>query len=176
MTSSRSYYGVVVVVVDRQGRHLHCDAWVSVTFRINIGGGTNHAVECLTTKPSEDGVYYFEAVHEFKCAGDFLLEFTATRHRVTSLVKKRGDATSGKEHLAPLLWPVKVRSRSLTAGNKTFLTSLEAVQCQDVSTWSGPDMEAVLALRLALMEIHRVLPRGALHNNPADYASTSQVT
>ena len=58
MTSSRSHYGVVVVV-DRQGRHLHCDAWVSVTFRINIGGGTNHAVECLTTKPSEDGVYYF---------------------------------------------------------------------------------------------------------------------
>ena len=167
MTSSRSYYGVVVVVVDRQGRHLHCDAWVSVTFRINIGGGTNHAVECLTTKPSEDGVYYFEAVHEFKCAGDFLLEFTATRHRVTSLVTKRGDATSDKEHLAPLLWPVKVRSRSLNAGNKAFLTSLEAVQCQDVSTWSGPGMD-----------IHRELPRarGALHNNPTDYASTSLVT
>ena len=89
MTSSRSYYGVVVVV-DRQGRHLHCDAWVSVTFRINIGGGTNHAVECLTTKPSEDGVYYFEAVHEFKCAGDFLLEFTATRHRGDVIREEEG--------------------------------------------------------------------------------------
>ena len=71
MTSSRSYYGVVVVVVDRQGRHLHCDAWVSVTFRINIGGGTNHAVECLTTKPSEDGVYYFEAVTSLSAPATF---------------------------------------------------------------------------------------------------------
>ena len=95
---------------------------------------------------------------------------------MTSLVKKIGDATSDKEHLVPLLWPAKVRSRCLSAGNKTFLTSLEAVQCQDVSTWSGPDMEAVVALRLTLMEIHRELPRRALHNNPIDYASTSQVT